>query len=85
MFEEYLNSIIDNKELRKKILNTPVSEELQAKQNIMIDLDKKIKNYLFASKEGFELLERYKSSDLLDKINEQAYLLIRQDLDVKYN
>lgn len=84
LFEEYLKSIIDNKELRKKILNTPVSEELQTKQNIMIDLDKKIKNYLFSSKEGFELLNQYKDSNLLEDINEQAYLLIRQDADMRY-
>lgn len=79
LFEEYLKTLIDDKDLRKKILNTPLSEKDQNKKSILNDLNKRIKSHLFKTEEGFNLLEKYKNTDILEKLNEQAYFLLEDE------
>ena len=78
-FEEYLKTIIDDEGLRKKIVDTPKNEKEQTKKTILSDLDKRIKSYLFKTEEGFNLLEKYKGSDILERLNEQAYFLLEDN------
>lgn len=78
-FEEYLESLLEDKKLVKKIMNTPESEKEQTKKTILSDLDKRIKSYLFRTEEGFNLLEKYRGSDILDRLNEQAYFLLENN------
>lgn len=80
LFEEYLSTIIKDDKLRKKILNTPVSEEEQTRKSVMKDLDKEIKKYFVMNPEAYKHYEKLTGTDIFDKVNEYAYELIRQDL-----